>query len=668
MPLFPPGSPALPSYSVTPGNDRAALINSLISAASLDAIAEGNGAKRTVSLERGTYRLESPIVAKSYVVLDCNGSVLIADFTGSADSQTNALILADSSIMTASIDTTPSAVVKKNVSSITVTATGSVAAGHYLLVHGHNTASYPQDGLNESTGDQVILYEVIQVSSSYTTGSVLPTSWPFHQYHGTSGVQVRRVDPIIGFEVRNAKIRGNPNSTTAVGVFARYCLDTVVEGIEASGFTRYALEFQGVKGLRIPGYLNRGQNNGWMLFTSVIDGQIDDVDGVEGVARYHNSGSVRYPIMVKSRCVNMDFGRVRLTNTYAGMYLCGSQNSSIDTLSVSNVYIDVPLYDRMVSAGELDNTSPVMLGLGLGYGPIAKAEFGWDLTVNKIRTENLRVSLDNFWTVTTPTRARAVYLHDYFSSYFGSVVSVNRGDTSDQTLVSGVTISDLDGHIDSINVGGHLCGLIFENSQNSVRIDNYNFRGGSGVSPNSTIPIILTHTVPSAHQISFGRVAVSNASTAFRTGGSFVGDGQLSIEHFIYDGAEWKDLVIARNESATSFTRGDVVEVDNTYTGSAYLRVVSPSTGTTGYERRLAAVATAGPNDPGTGFMLVTKLPSRLATITASTGAVAFGGLIEYFGTRRCAENSASLHPFGSSLSYKAGGAEGSIRIGIPVD
>lgn len=674
------GDPSSPwaAWAVTPGQGidvdyvvqpSASLADLNAAIAEASAAAAVDGLQRVVYLPGGIYQLGT-ILGASRVRLkgQAGRTILRTTATGGADVPTNAAILADGTINASKMSTTLTAAVPKNSTSIAVAAAGTIAAGDYILIEGHNDAGAPQDGLTESDGTSVVLSEIVRVDASYVSGLTIPLAWPTRQHHGTNNITVRAITPVVDFEVCDLTIQGSTGgATTANGIFARYCVGFRASGIATSGCSRMAVDVLGCRDVRLEELHSKGTNNGWLMLTSVIGARVRTLTGDQGVARVHPSGYPRYPVLLRSRCTDCDIDDVHLTGVAAGMYVAGAKHTRIGDVDVTDVTASTAVYDRMVLSGEIQDTALLVLGFGTGYGPLALAEFAFDVTIESIRVEDVRAPNEAAWTNPAPFKAQAVYLHDVLNGHVGQISVINRGITGNTHLTSGVMISDYLGHIDSISVAGYVYGLAFANSQNHVVIDRYRYVSGGGQSPGSTIPIYVDHSTPNNHTIHIREASFENASSGFRTGPSFAGDFRFRIDHLVYDGVEWTDVIIGRNESATSFTQADVVEMDATHQVNDFVRVVDPNTGVAAHERRLAAVVSGAPNDLGTGYMLVCPLPARLASVKATTAAVNKGALIEYAATRRCAEDAAAAHPFGKSLTYKAAGAEGIIRVTLPV-
>lgn len=652
--------------SISEGRNRAAVINDAIRAASLDFLARPRRWDLNVVKLRSLadYELETPIVLRTGVIVDCDGANIVSKFTGGADTVTNAAFVADGAIDTSKMNTTLTAVAPKNTNSIAVAAAGTIAAGDYILIQGRNPPYPDGDALLESSGTDVVLSEIVRVASSYAGGLTIPLAWPLRQHHAVTGITVRAITPVIGAGVRAARIWGSEGGvTTAVGVFGRYAMELEVSDLQASGLSRAAIDVVGVKGCDLRGYRNRGTNNAWLHATSVIGLKARDFDGYQGVDRVHPLGTPRYPILLRQRCTDVDLDDIHLTCTAAGMYITGGEHVHVEDLDVTDVSASTAVYDRMVVGGELQNGGALILGFGAGFGPLNIAEFGFDFTLGRLRCEDLRAPNEAAWTSGTPFRARAVLLHDMLGGHVGQISVVNRGVTDNDALVSGVTMSDYGGHIDSIFVAGYYYGLAFENFAADVVIDRYEFMGNAGTSPNATIPIYCNHQNPSAMTIHFREVSIGNAFSAFRTGPDFAGDFRFRIDLLSIDGNEWSDCMILGNLTVTDFATGDVVEADAASTNNTYQSIKSPDTGDAAHERRLFAVA-SGEDVTGSSYMLGNSLPARLATVMATAAEVNKGGVVEYAATRRAAQDAGAAHPIGRSLTYKAAGAEGLIRIG----
>lgn len=658
----------IPYYAqaVSSGANTAAAINSAIYAASRAAVAAGRGTKRAVRLTCGEdYLLESPIAMRAYSILDCNGANLIPTYgvVGDVDVPSNAVIIADGASALSVMNTTLTTSVVKNTSTVVVANAGTLVAGMYFLIQGRNVPGAPQDALNESDGINVVLSEICL--ALIVAGTTITTAWPLRQHHGSTNCTVQAYVPLIGAEVWSPRIFGSEDSVyTANGVFGRYCIDLTVDDVSMSGASRAAIDILGCREYRSREFKSLGTNNCWTQINSTIDMQISDYSGKQGVARVHPNGIPRYPILLRARCTDVDIDNIHLTSTACGMYVAGGEHIRLGSLDVTDVEITDAVYDRMVVGGEIQDTGIMPLAFGSGYGPLEIAEFGFDIQIGGIRCEDLRAPFTSEWlgTGSGPCRAIAIYLHDILASQIGNLTANNRGDGSN--AVSGIQMSDFGGHIQSIHVNGYGQGLMFQNVASGIVVDRYYFSGTRGNSPNASIPFWMNQGAITGHTIHFREVWLSNAFSAVRFGADFAGDPNFRIDYLMNDGVENTDVFLGKNESATNFAEGDVVEIDSTHTSNDFTRIIEPITGDAAHERRLAAVVTGVTYDYGTGYMFITALPpARIATVKATTAIVNKGAVMEYSGTRRCAPDAAAAHPIGSSLTYKASGSEGLIKV-----
>lgn len=653
-------SSAATGATVPPGGGTAASINAAIAAAAAAAAADPRGRKQVVTLS-GIYMLEAPIALASNVIVEATFADLVPTFTGGADDPTNTAIIADAAINAAKMSTTLTASVVKNTNTVTVTAAGTIAAGDWILIEGANDPGAPQDALLESDGASVVLSEVIQIAS--VAGNVLTTAWRLRQHHGSNHCTVRAITPVVGAEWRGGRVWGSESVTTACAVYGRYAVDLTVDRVRASGCSRAAIETLGVRGFRSRGIRSSGNNNAWLISSSTIGAVVSDLDGDQGVARVHALGLPRYPILLRWRCTDYSIDDIHLTGTACGMFLAGGEHIRIGSLDVTDTEITQAVYDRMVAGGEIQNLQGIPMAFGSGYAPLAIAEFVFDLRIDSIRCEDMKAPTSAGWT-DNPFRARAVYLHDILACSVGQVAVISRGANP---IVTGVVISDFSGKVDSISVAGCYFGLVTENVSNSIVVDRYTYEGTGGNAPNSSTPFYLNHWTPTNHAIHFREVLLSNGFSGFGFGVSFVGDPSFRIDHLSHEGYEFKDVIVARNETVTAFSQGDIVEIDSTSTVNDYVRIITPITSDANYEKRLAVVASGQPRDSGTGYMMIVALPAKLATVKASTAVVNKGDPLKYVATRRCVADTAAVHPFGKAMTYKAAGAEGMIRCSLPI-
>ncbi len=660
-------------FTVTPGKARAAAINLAIEQASaLSAALDSE--PRLVQLVSGTYELESAIIMRTGVVLRGEGpqTVLKPTFTGAADDPTNAVIKADGAIDTTVMNTSLTAQAGKRSSTIPVAAAGTIAANQYILIQGNNGA---EDALLESSGASVILSEVVRVASSYAGGLSIPLAWPTRQHHGTGavGVTVRAVTPVRLVAVESLRIRGCEDGvTTAVGLFARYALGVDIRGVHVSGMTRAAIEMNGVKRFTIQGFRSRGALNNWLHLISCCDGTVYEYSGDDGVARVNAAGYPRYPILLRSRCTNVVVRDGELNGVAAGMYLAGGEHITFRGLTIRDVKITDSDYTRMIASGEIQNDqASIIMGLGAGYGPLNLAEFGFDVTWDDIRIEDLEAPASGAW-VTGPYKARAVYFHDILRAQASNISIVNRGSES---YVSGMTISDVGGLVSNVLINGYGYGLITENVTTHLEWNGLFWNGVRGVSPNAQYPLFLNYHGSNGHNLRICGLRTGNGFSGARFGSSFLSegfvyDGGLTIEDYASDEGRWSRVVLAYNNTGVAFQVGDIVEIDPTYTGDG-IRVRTPVTdgSAIGWEYRLAVVCNGGPSDIGTAWIFICPLPAEQATVKATTAAVNYGDAIEYaIGTDRRARADSAVDGatrIGRSHTRKTAGAEGMITIGV---
>lgn len=641
-----------------PGDTTAAEINSAIVSMSAQA---SSTSRAQIYLDRGTYLLDAPIsfngTTRNVDLILHSQAVLQPTYTGADDDPVNTAIKIAGSLNVAKMNTTLTAVAPKGASSIAVANAGTIAAGDYIVIEGSNTGG--QDLGGHSGG---LLGEVVQVASSYAGGLTIPLAWPLYQTHGTTGITAKAVTPAVGVSVTGGLILGSQGGvTTACGVHATYAVDVQVDQLAGEGFSRAAIDIESCTWFRSSGYLSRGNQNCWYFLSSVCGFDVEDFDGVQGVARVHASGLPRAQIYLRRRCTDGRIHDGRLVCGYAGIFQAGGQSITIENVHIRDQEITQAIYDRAVAGGEFQAGGKWALGWGAGHAPLAMAEFAIGCTYSNITTEDLRAPNATGWNDVSPRRAMAAYIHDTLRCTVSNIVCTH---WDSGTPVCGIVFSDVDGSASNLIVKGHDFGVSFENFNCDIKVDNYRFDAVRGSSPNAVIPLYLNYDPSSNRGPRFNGIHSSNANSLIWFGGSFTGDANLKIRDLITDQGEWSEVVLGNNQSGTAFACGDIVEVDSANTG-ADLRIVTPNTGGTDYSGRLVAVASGPPDDStGTGYLLVAPLPQQRATVKASTAAVAWGDRIGYAATRRAATVAGAAQPIGKALSRKAAGAEGMVRIG----
>ena len=611
-----------------------------------------------IELFEGEYHLSSALALKDKVAIASyrrrSGRLKpMTGWTGGADDPGNALVKADGAVNTAKLNTTLSALARKDATQIVITAVtpGPLAAGDYLLIEGYNSSS---NSSGDSDGASVILSEIVRVGSSYVSGTTVPLETPLTQYHA-SGVAVKAVTPILEVGLHDLEIDAAGGSL-AVGLLHRYSQRLEVSGLKGKGFSRALVNLIGSKRLDVEAY-SRGEANSIVFAQSIQAARIEVDSDPAASLRHHASGIPRGLISFRFRCTNVQIPTAKLHRGCVGVQVWGGKNISFGEVLVHDMNSD-RADTQWQTVGEGGGSgSRIGSGINGGAGPLGIEEFGHGISFGKVVLDHCR----------HPAKVAdgcQAYIHDWLDFYIGDLQLRNHGHDGITEYIAGVVCSDVVGHIDRLKVGGAYFGLRTENATAAVIIDDYNYDGAPGSNgTNAGIGISLNHTTSGP---TIRRLRLTNAAGGFvRFGSAYADPLYTRIEAYLVDAVgDFSAAIPAYNNTGTSFAVGELVEFSGTFTlnSSVFPAVITP----TGAKKNMGVVVVGAAQDPGTGVLMVCPLPNDYAYVEmANAGAVAVGDLIEsQNGLRTGLVNNGSAAPLGKALSTKAALTNGKVRVG----
>jgi len=669
---------------VVPGSNRAAAVNTAITAA---AILATDVQKVTIQLYAGTYysgaaRVTRPSGANNIRIVMDRQTVWVDELGGSVDDATNAMFLIDATMELSKMNTTLTVDVQAGALSITVANAGTIATGDRLVIIGRNSGgqSYVGD-IGNSDGTNVFLKEVAEVAS--VAGNVITLAQPLAQNHATPGARptVQAINAPRGWEIHGGRLRGSQGGiTTATGVTARYAADTQIHDVAVEGATRTMILGIGALELDVRRPYSLGSNNGWVHFESCIRSTAREGRGKRGVPRQNSLGYPRPQVLLYFRCTDCDIVDFECVNggVAGGMFYAGGLNNRFARIRCADMRFTAADYTRWIGGPEWGGMTGAFtaLGFGSGHGHLDYAEFAFGTHVDGLVIDMSTmagptgvgggVDWDAF-----PPIVCGLYYHDTLRSVYSNVSIINQGAVNNR--LTAARWSDCSGVMTNYLVRGVSNGIKTENVQIDVLLKNYRYDPVAGSGTSNGGAFYFNHSANSSNGITIDRLQSNSDFVGFmRTGSGFTGPGYESrffIRDLENDNGQWSHVVMAYNATGVNFASGEVVEIDPSYAGFE-LRVRTPVITDPTYINRLAIVVGGAPSDTGGGWIMVAKAgdASRL-TVRCSDGAVLKGDDLIYdetahaAGYQRRAKSAGATTPtrkIGTALTTKASGSAGS--------
>lgn len=629
----------------------AAQLNAALAAAALTA-SERN--EKIVELGYGDFAWEAQILRPSYVYIKGQGSGTRCTATwtaGADDPDAGAMIKSVGTLDTATVNTTLTARAVKGQYTISVNSATGITANMFLNVNGNNGGD---DMPAMSDGTSVVLSEIVQVASSYVSGTTIPLNAPLAQVHGT-GVAVRRVIPVQGGGVCDMTLRGSQGGvTTAVGVLHRYAIRTKVSGIFGEGFSRAGIEMDAVHHYTSPCYWNWGNTNCWYFLSSTFHGDVSGFAGADGVARVHASGIPRGAFFMRRRNTNVRIHHGQLNCGAWGLFHAGGVHCKFEALHIRNMDLTQSDYDRWVNSGEHLNGGNIGVGLGSGPAPLTLAEFAFDCTYTDIIIEDLTAPGTAGWADSALYRARAWYFHDSRNVLGSNVHCVNSNAVSN---VAGPLCSDSEGVLPGLMVKGHNHGWTMGNFYVDVKLTDYRYDGvNAGGGATGSFAFVFLYNPTGGRGLDCDGVHATNYNGNFLfVDASQAYDGNMEIKNLINDDGQWSYAQMGISDG-TNFAKHDIGALDGAYTGTER-RIKTPTAGQTS---GLVSIIVGG-----TGKIIYCPLTAEVAFAKKESAAlIEVGEGVEAAGANRRLRAATGAANCGVSQVRAQAAAETIIRIG----
>ncbi len=643
------------------GSLRAALINDRIDA--MSALYAADGIQRTVELGPVAFFLESPILMASGVRLVGAGAgrtILRPTYTGGAADATNAAISVVGVLDTAVLNTTLSALVIRDASSIVVTSVSgkTIAAGSYIALEGNNLSS---NSYADSDGTSVILREIVRASSAYVSSTTIALDGPVLQYHAAA-VTAIGVVPVVDAAIEGLDINAE-GGLLAVGIHASYSIGLKVTDVSGAGFSLAMFKLDhGTRDFTVDGVLCRGEANSVIFAETVMSGTIRGVRCAPNGLRTHASGTPRSLLLFRFRCTNIRTSDCTLQRGTAGLFYGGGLYLSFENILIRDMLMSSTVEALLITAGEHQNGAPLGIGIWSGYGPLALAEFARFITLSNVAVEDCRAVDNAYWPV-------GWLFHDTFHTHASAITISTRGIGPQVagSYAAGVYATDAQGHVESLTVNGTSYGLrtaagcwvVFE----SVVID-----GVAGSPATGAIAVQFGHSSAGSSPM-IKHLKVYTYSGSVRFAGDFLvsPDWGLVVEDWWEDNVpRYPYAMVAYNNTSTGIAISELAEFDPASpAGKRYVKDPAnyPAADSAGM---LCVLAGSGSgSDYGYGYGLYAPLPGVNVGVKCSTAVVAVGDKITSSTARQAkANNSATAGTvIGRALTNKAAGAAGTVYI-----
>ncbi len=633
--------------TIRPGSNKAAEINAVLAAGD------------AVRLIDGTYNIETALLFPSSSKLSGAGSgrtLIVPTFSpivGLADDPTNALIKIQGAADTSYLNTTISQQIIKDSKHIFVTAAGTLSANQWIRIQGNNTGG---DALEMSDGSGVILTELLKVDSTYVSGTTVPLAAPALQHH-KNGLGAVGVAPIEGVLIEGVDLAAD-GGTVAVGILCDYAVGVTIRDVAGAGFSRSLIELMnGTRDYLIEDIYSRGENNSIVHQRSAMSGVLRRVKSAERGKRFHANGIPRGLLTMRQRCTSIRVSDCSLQRGCVGIRYWGGNHLSFEDIIIRDM-------DNTEALTRDSTEIPGLCGTGVdaGAGPLTIAEFALDVAFVNVHLDNCRAPSEAI------EHAPAWYLHDTMKLTLSSCSVINNGVSPFDTVngqaytMAGVLASDCHGVINGLTVKGVAYFLQTNNVFELLDCSELYFAAGPGVGTNGTIGILWDHNGGAGTSPRIKSLRLENFFAHIRFGSQFQAtpDWQFQIDRYFRDASIWHNCVLAHNNTGTSFTTGDIVELDQS-SPAGVRRVKTPAAA----NPRNAVVTVGGSSDLGTGHIMVSPLPATLGHVTA-TGAVNVGDLLEANSSRQAVVNNSpatELQILGRALTNQASGT-GTVLVG----
>lgn len=539
---------------------------------------------------------------------------------GDADARTNYVIGVQSTLGGAT--TTLGATMKCGSRTLTLASTTGIAANDWLILSGHNGGD---DELLMSDGASVIVRELVQVAT-VDSGTGVTLQSRTRQHHAT-GKSVYR----IGTMVQDVTIRGisarAPGGTIGIGIACTYARNVRIEDYEIEGLSRAGVDMFACEDFRVDGLYSHGEVNSWVRAESCIGYTLTKLRGTDNGLREHANGKPKALVDQRGRCkggLTTDAHFIRGNFSYRdwGGQFCGLTNAHAEDMDPTEA---LARDTEFVLAGNLAGG----LAWDGGAGDVATwAAFGIGAYCDNYTVDASSMYSAGVYSSTEPQVI--IYLHDHFRVAFSNLVISNRGTRYETTpgFVSGIDMRDCTGVMTNVLVSGCHAAMSTRNVYGRIKANNVELDGVVGTSGgfgNASWGYVMG-AVGLSSEVEFNGVTFTNWNgTEFEVGPEVTtasADWNLNWRNVNFDGYRAEYVTLARNDSGTPFTVGQIGMYDDAAsaaTGSTARMIDTPTAAARGVGVVLA-------QDHGDKYCLFAPLPQMVSA--GVDGAVALGGML----------------------------------------
>jgi hypothetical protein len=655
-------------------HDQRTELQSLIDAASAAWREDPERRKRRVRIGAGVLRIAATVQLRSGVVLEGAGSGVTVimphaswcpDITLVAD-KTNALVAGLGTVDMATMDTTlttaltPGGVPYYGAGSreLSVASLGTLEAGDYFAVAGHETGDGQQPG--GSNGSAVDCYEVLR-AETVTQPDRIALSWPTKQHHGTTNggvgtpLTVRAVSPLLACEIAGITFDGG-DCFIAIGIRLERAIDIAVEDCSFAWFTSHALDAMGCTDVTLDGIRLDGGCNGGLNLDSVIDCRVTNFSTSTDGPRHHTQGWIGSAIRF------LGYSTACAVDNFTIRHMCsGIKLECFRDLSITNGTIDdIDIRPKMA----MDSEEHVGIAIDMGVINLNYANWAGPLTMANLLVTNCRADPAHA-VIGDVAQTFSVWLHDVIGINASNITVENTGvsphttiDDDDDYWMPGVGAQDCGGVVTGLRIKG--CAYAFGYfSSLGLKISDFEIMvgpGGGGTNP--TVGLWLNQNLAAPFEISDGYI-----QGGIYFGPDFVPDYKYFLMRNIsFDGASFDGpMLLARNASELSLVQGDVCVYDEAAPDGAREVRLANGFGEAG----ACVVAMSTLNVVGDGAMMLIAPANTYMDVVKVTGAVHVGDLLVTTATTaaEATGTAAAYTAIGRALSSNPTGL-GSVRMG----
>lgn len=660
--------PSVGDETWVPAGSTVATFNAAVQAAA--ALAASTGRKQTVRLEAGEYEFTASGVLASNVKIVGAGegrTVLTLGAAGDPLLKTNAVLLAQGTLNTAKLNTTPTSAASGTSyyppasQAISVTALGTVVAGDWFVYDGHNDPNFSE--YYGGPGTLSRYQELLQVDSINSLTLRLKTHTL--QYHTlTNGgsatpITIKGCDPVEGVVLEDLTLDGNG---CANGLLCEYATDFALRRVTFKNFARFGVEWTTASvGLVMTECVAESCNS--FVSSGLASGHRVSMYACRTTgsgARYLATGRIRGQVYLREHSAEWVLSGCDFSHVALPLHLQSSRNFTAIGCKFRDSDVD-ELLARDVTAG--DDESRAEMGAGIDMGSVSLNYADWSIGTNIIGcvVEDARGGITE-----AGGSVSAVWLHDHRAMKLSGLRIVNTGH-SPYAVIDGVTkpmlgLREQDCEYDAMDLS--VVGCEYAWIRNSGQGDKKRGFHISIYPSSGTIP-------PNSILLKSDPTGYAKVQDLFVNGNIYFGatyGNSLSDYRALFDRVQFDDdfytasLVIFKNLTGATRVAGEVVELDSTLTdGTVKTTNTTPSTGATA----VATVAMPAGNTIGNNGFAFGAVGAGHKIVKFGTGEARPGMLLRAAGGgTHYADSTAAPGDgrIGMATSYKAAGSAGNVR------